>query len=96
MPWFPVLQILHCTAFIIEIMLIVAILYLNRKNSVNRVAAILILCYAIWSLGKLFLENPGTPQEVAEWVYRLYPIGWCSFASLTLYFTLLCIEKKTY
>ncbi len=93
MQWFPVLVIIHYTVFLSEIFLIISILYLNRASVLNRVAVFLIACFALWSLGEVFLSNPNTPQKVAEWVSKIYSIGWLFFSSFSILFALLFIGK---
>jgi len=93
MHWFPILTFSHYTVFLSEIFLIIAILYLNPASNINRIAAIQISCFALWSLGEVFLSVPGTPQNLAELVYSVYSIGWIFFSSFSLLFALLFVEK---
>jgi PAS domain S-box-containing protein len=54
----------------------VRILLLDPKAALNRVAALLLLSFFIWSFGMSFMSNPMTPENVAGIVWHSYSIGW--------------------
>jgi len=87
-------SLLHFTCFLIDLYLIGFVIYKNPRNLSNRVAAAMLSCFAIWSLGVTFFHNPNASYETAALAMNIECIGWCSFASFNLWHYLLITKRQ--
>jgi len=83
----PLLSCIDFFAFLIYTSLIIVILSLNIKQTLNRVSAGIFACFALWSIGKIFIHNPDTPESLAILFDKIDGISWCTYPALALWFT---------
>ena len=89
-----ILVLLHFLSSVIYLYLAGFVLYKNPRALLNRVCALLILCFAIWSFGAIFISDAVFSEDTARLAMNIYCIGWCSFASFSLWFCLLFTKKE--
>jgi diguanylate cyclase (GGDEF)-like protein/PAS domain S-box-containing protein len=89
-----ILPFFHFFVFLLYCFLIIFILWKDHTSLLNRVCAAFLACFAQWSYGFIFLHNPDTLEETAIVFNHIASIGWISFASLFLWFSLIFTEKK--
>ena len=94
MMWFPFFPMLHFASLIIFAFLAFRIISLDHKSQVNRAAAWLLACFALWSLGMMFMSNASSPEYFIGLIWRIYSIGWISFPSFALYLYI-CLSRRT-
>lgn len=63
-------------------------------SPLNRLVAAIILGLGVWSLAEIFLLNPEVPKTIATIFVNIGAFGWCSFASLFLWFALIFTNKS--
>ncbi|MGD0566640.1 MAG: PAS domain S-box protein, partial [Candidatus Goldiibacteriota bacterium] len=84
MAWFPLFPMLHFAAFAVFTFLIFQIISMDVKSPLNRAAAGLLACFAVWSLGMIFMSNFSSPERFVRSIWRIYSIGWICFPSFAL------------
>ena len=84
---------LHFFAFIIFLWLIIFILSKNPKAKINRVGALLLLCFAIWNFSYIFMHSVSSKNNAMIWM-NISSLGWISFASFYLWFILIFTGKE--
>ena len=90
-----ILQFLHFFVFLIYSYLLVFLLWKDPKSLLNRVCAALLACFAVWSFGSIFIYyNPYATKDTVRLFDNIGSIGWVSFASFSLWFSLIFAEKK--
>jgi len=89
-----ILPFLHFFAFLVYCYLIAFVLWKDPKFSLNRVCAALLACFAVWSFRFIFIYNPNTAKDTAILFDNISSIGWASFASFFLWFSLIFTKKK--
>ena len=85
---------LHFFVFLAYCYLLVFLLWKDPKSLLNRVCAVLLACFAVWSFGLIFIYNSRTSKDTVMLFDNIASIGWISFGSFFLWFTLVFIEKK--
>ena len=85
---------LHFFVFLAYCCLLVFLLWKDPKSLLNRVCAVLLACFAVWSFGLIFIYNSRTSKDTVMLFDNIASIGWISFSSFFLWFTLVFIEKK--
>ena len=85
---------LHFFAFLVYLYLAIFILIKDPKSLLNRVCAVLLACFAVWSFWSIFGCNLLISKEIAILFENISSIGWISFASFFLWFSLVFTEKK--
>lgn len=88
------LPFLHFFVFLVYCYLIVIVLWKDPKSLLNRVCAVLLACFAVWSFGLIFIHNSRTPKDTVMLFDNIASIGWIGFSSFFLWFALVFIEKK--
>lgn len=88
------LSFLHFFAFLVYCYLIVIVLWKDPKSRLNRVCAALFACFAIWSFGYIFIHNLNTSKEITRLFDNISSMGWASFSSFFLWFSLIFTKKK--
>ena len=91
MSYFP---FLHFFAFLVYLYLGAYIIVSNPRSSLNRVCATIFAGYSIWSLGMMFIHNPGVSAKTAVLFENIAVLGWATFPSLLLWFALIFAGKK--
>ncbi|MBA7478911.1 hypothetical protein ES707_14339 [subsurface metagenome] len=85
---------LHFFAFLVYFYLIVLVLWKDPKSWLNRVCAALFACFAIWSFGYIFIHNLNTSKDITRLIDNISSMGWASFCSFFLWFSLIFTKKK--
>lgn len=88
------LPFIHFFCFILYAYLSIIIIVKNPGSILNRVCAALIGCFALWSLGSIFIHNPATSKQHVILIENVISVGWVSFSSFFLWFALLFTRKK--
>ena len=88
------LALLHFFSFLIYLYLIIFVLYLNPKGLINRVCALLIFCFAIWSFATIFISDISFSKDTARLAMNIGSLGWCSWPVFTLWFFFVMTEKQ--
>lgn len=74
------------------VILAILILKLNKKEILNKLAAIVNVCFAIWSFAYVFFYNAPTPES-AMFYHKVGSIGWILFCVFATHFFLILSEK---
>ncbi|MFH1121196.1 MAG: PAS domain S-box protein [Bacteroidota bacterium] len=84
------LPFLHFFSFIASASLAVFIFYRDTRSLLNRMSAILMICYSLWNFGDIIVHNPDRSITVEQVVImqNIASFGWISFASAFLCFAL--------
>lgn len=77
----------HFLAFIIYLGLIGFVLYRNPKALLNRLCALTLATFAVWSLGHTFVNSAADASDAMRWM-NVGSIGWCSFPVFVFWFYL--------
>jgi len=85
---------LHFFAFLVYFSLIIIILIKDPKSWLNRSCAAFFACLALWSFAYIFVHNFNISKDTAILFDNISSIGWASFASFFLWFSLIFAEKK--
>jgi len=87
---------IHFISFIIYVMLFGFILGKNNRAFINRVAASLIACFAVWSFGNAMMFNNFSTIESSKIILKIAAPGWIFFSSFYLLFVFEITEKKKF
>jgi hypothetical protein len=68
---------IHFLSFLVYVGLAAVLVRKNPRSSLNRVAALLIGCFALWSFAQIFIHNPTSSRELMH--------SWQNISSLLLY-----------
>jgi len=84
------LPYLHFFCLLACAYLAVFIFYKDTNSLLNRTCSILMLCFALWNFGDIFLQNPDITitQGTLLLMRNIGSIGWLGFASAILCFSL--------
>ena len=74
--------------------LAVFILIKNHRHPLNRICAVVFICFLLWCIGKTFAHNPHVSLEEAYRFMKVAIIGAWSFSSFILWFAFIVSEKK--
>jgi two-component system cell cycle sensor histidine kinase/response regulator CckA len=88
------LPFLHFFCFLLYTYLAVLVITRNPGSGLKRVCAVLIGCFALWSLGAIFIHNSATSKQSVILIENLISVCWVSFSSFFLWFALLFSRKK--
>jgi PAS domain S-box-containing protein len=89
-----ILQFLHFFAFLFYSYLLIFLLWKDPKSLLNRVCAAFFACLALWSFTYIFIQNLNSSKDTAILFDNIGSIGWLSFTSFFLWFSLIFTEKK--
>jgi diguanylate cyclase (GGDEF)-like protein/PAS domain S-box-containing protein len=89
-----IILFLHFFTFLVYCSLIIFILWKDRKSLLNRICAAFLACFALWSLGYIFLHIPSTSKDTVILFNNIASVGWIGFAGFFLWFALVFTEKK--
>ena len=87
-------SLLLSAAVIIHLALAAFIVAKRPTAYLNRLIAAMALVLAVWSFAEIFLLHPGAPKSLAITFANVGAIGWCSFASLFLWFSLIFADAN--
>ncbi|MCX7698342.1 MAG: hypothetical protein N2114_02615, partial [Candidatus Goldbacteria bacterium] len=71
----------------------ILLLYYNPKSNLNRLAALLIACFGIWSFVKVFSHNVNTPEKVVLFLENFFSFSWILIPAFAFYFFALQTKK---
>jgi diguanylate cyclase (GGDEF)-like protein/PAS domain S-box-containing protein len=89
-----ILSFLHFFVFLVFSYLLIFLLWKDPKSLLNRVCAVLLACFVVWSFGSIFIYNPRSSKDTVMLFDNVASIGWISFTSFFLWFALIFTEKK--
>jgi PAS domain S-box-containing protein len=85
---------LHFFNSIVYLYLAVYIFIKNPKALMNRILALSVSGFALWSFGSMFVENLNTSEHTARLFEDISSFAWISFSSFFLWFMLAFAGKK--
>ncbi len=91
-----ILPFAHFFCIIVYIYLAVLILYKDAKILLNRSSAAIMICFALWNLGDIFIHNPDSTlskETVVLW-QNISSFGWIPFVSAILYFSVAFSKRE--
>jgi len=91
---YPFLHFFTFLVYLYLLYLIVLVPWKDPKSLFNRVFAVLLACFVVWSFGSIFICNPRSSKDTVMLFDSVASIGWISFASFFLWFALIFTEKK--
>ncbi len=89
-----ILPFLHFFVFLVYSCLLVFLLWKDSKSWLNRVCAAFLACFSVWSFGAIFIYDPHAIKDTVILFGNVTALGWISFASFFLWFSLIFTEKK--
>ena len=87
---YPFLLALGC---LIYLALAIHVLAINTRSALKRLIASIVICFSIWSFQDVFRFSPQMSKEMVRTFVNLGAFGWCSFASVGLWFALVFVGK---
>jgi PAS domain S-box-containing protein len=84
---------LHFFNTLVYLYLAVYILIKNPKALSNRLCAVFLFCFAVWSFSTIFIHNPLCSRDTARTFSNIGSFGWVSFSSFFLWFMLVFSGK---
>ncbi len=88
-----ILPVLHLTAALIYINLVVFVLSKNPRSPVNIVSSLFILCFAVWNFGDALLHF-SQDRSIAMFWENMGSFGWIGFAGFFLWQTAVLTGRK--
>jgi len=76
----------HFFCFIVYIFLAAYLIIKNRRSSLNRANAAMMLSFAVWSFGEVFVHNIWVTRKTATLFECIGSIGWTGFGGFYLWF----------
>jgi len=91
-----ILPFLHFFGFLTCVFLAVFVFYKDTKSILNWTCSILLLCFALWNFGDIIIQNPdrSITKGTVEIMQNIASIGWLSFASAILCFSLAFSKRE--
>jgi len=91
-----ILPFAHFFCIIVYIYLAVLILYRDPKILLNRASSALMICFAIWNFGDIFIHNPNSmlPKETILLWQNISSFGWIAFVSAIFYFSIAFSKRE--
>ncbi|MDJ0783649.1 MAG: PAS domain S-box protein [Desulfosarcinaceae bacterium] len=87
------LALIHFFCMLIYLSMAAYVLVRNAAAWVNRYCALVLICFAIWCLGKVIIHHPESPAAVANFFQKIVIVGAWSFSSFLLLFALTLTER---
>ncbi|MEW6379267.1 MAG: ATP-binding protein [bacterium] len=88
------LTVVNILSFVVHSFLAIFVLVKSPRSPLNRVGSALIGCFAIWSLGAMFMCNHFIPRDMAMRFVNIIFVGAAGFMGLTVWFHLIFTDKK--
>lgn len=88
------LPFVHFFCLVLYVYLAVFVLARNPKAPINRVAAAILICFALWSLGGVFSHSFTTSKATVMFTENISAPGWAAFASFYLWGAFLFTKKE--
>jgi PAS domain S-box-containing protein len=91
-----ILPLLHLLSLLACVYMAVFVLYKDPKSLLNVTCSILMLCFALWNGGDIFLQNPGSAITInmAILLENIKSVGWIGFASSIFCFSLAFSKRE--
>ena len=89
-----ILPYIHFFSTLAYIYLAAFILFKSPKSVLNRLCAVIFVCFALWCFGKSITHNPLASESLAHIFRKVVIIGAWSFSAFLLWFTLILTEKN--
>ena len=89
-----IFQFLHFFTFLIYFSLIIIILIKDPKSWLNKSCAVFFASLALWSFSYITIHDLNTSKDTVILFDNIGSIGWVSFASFFLWFSLIFTENK--
>jgi PAS domain S-box-containing protein len=86
---------LHFFCAIVYCFLAAFVFVRNPRSLLNRVCAMILLCFCVWSFGLTFVENPWVSKQTATLFQNIGSIGWLLFSAFFLWFVALFVGAKS-
>jgi PAS domain S-box-containing protein len=86
---------LHFFCAIVYCFLAAFVFVRNPRSLLNRVCAMILLCFCVWSFGLTFVENPWVSKQTATLFQDIGSIGWLLFSAFFLWFVALFVGAKS-
>ena len=86
---------LFAAACFIYLALAIFVLAKKPDSTRNRLIALILLGFAVWSFQDVFRFDPRLPQDIVRTFVNIGAFGWCSFASIALWFALAFVGKRS-
>ena len=85
-----VLPLLHFFCIVVYVYLAVLILNRDSKTLLNRSSFAIMICFALWNFGDVFIHNPDSSLSEGTLIIlqNISSLGWASFATALLCFSL--------
>jgi len=90
------LPFLHFFCFLACAYLAIFVLYKDPKSLLNKACSALMICFAVWNFGDIFLHNPDSTitQGMAAIIQNISSVGWLGFASAIFCFSLIFSKRE--
>lgn len=88
------LGLLHFVSLILYLGLAFYVLGKSPSSPLNRLCTAILLCFALWCMGKAITHNPDTPEKTAFFYSNVVIIGAWNFPGFLLWFSLVFTEKQ--
>ena len=90
------LPFLHFFCLLVCAYLAVFVLYKDPKSLLNRACSALMICFALWNFGDIFLQNPESTitKGMIALLQNISSIGWIGFASAIFCFSLAFSKRE--
>jgi len=91
-----ILPFAHFFCIIVYIYLAVLILYKDSRILLNRASSAIMICFALWNLGDIFIHFPNSSlsaETILLW-QNISSFGWISFASAILCFSVAFSKRE--
>jgi len=85
---------LHFFAFLVYSSLLGFLLWKDSKSLLNRICGAILACFVVWSFAYIFVYNLDASKDTVMLFDNISSIGWISFASFFLWFSLVLTEKN--
>ncbi|MFC1707765.1 histidine kinase N-terminal 7TM domain-containing protein, partial [Planctomycetota bacterium] len=89
------LSYVHFAAFLVYVFVAMYVLGKSPRAALNRACAGVVLCFATWSFGQVFVHNPHVTREAARLADNLDSAGWIAFAAFFAWFALAFVGKDS-
>jgi PAS domain S-box-containing protein len=86
----------HFFSVIVCVFLALFIYYKDTRSLLNRICSLMMVGYALWNFGDIIVHNPdkSITRETVVIMQNIASIGWVSFASALLWFSLFFAKKE--
>jgi len=91
-----ILPFLHFFVFLANTYLAFFVLYKNPKSLLNRACSGLMICFALWNFGNIFIHDPdrSITKDTAAILQNIDSFGWIGLNSVLLYFSLAFSKRE--